>query len=192
MANAQNKQKERAGVTPKNEYEFYNEGQKIQETTRKNQIKHNLVESELYSLKNSTQSFFEKIGHNKFPLSKEQKQCLRKEISREFLLSEVDQPNVFTILNQMVTFTRLRFDQFRSGEGFSNSTVSKYCREPEELSRETFLLDKKDELVLRVLEKMVRAGFPLKQVQDSVRKKKLDAAWATFRLLAQSLSTPSN
>lgn len=183
--------KARPAVTPKNEYEFYSESQKIKETTRSHQIKHNLVESELYSLKNSTQSFFEKMGHNKRPLSKEQKLCLRKEISREFLLSEVEQPNVFTILNQMVTFTRLRFDDFGSGEGFSNSTVSKF-REPEELSRETFLLNKNDELVLRVLERMVEAGFPLKQVEESVRKKRLDAAWASFRLLAQSLSTASN
>jgi hypothetical protein len=178
-------------VTPNNEYEYFekNAVQKISETTSKNKIKHNIVESEIYSLENSTQSFFEKIGRNKLPLNSEQKHCLRREISNEFLLSDIENPDAYTILNQMITFTRLKFDEFRSGEAISDSTVSKFCKEPLEGLKEKFVLTKSDQLILRVLEKMIEAGFPLKQIQESIKKKKLDAACATFRLLAQSLST---
>ena len=178
-------------VTPKNEYEFYRSNQqKIKETTKQNEIKHNIVESEIYSLENSTQSFFEKFGRNKFYLNSEQKNFLRKEISNEFLLSDVENPGAYSILNQMITFTRLKFDQFKSGEVISNSTVSKFCnlKEHADSFESRFILSKSDKLVLRVLEKMILAGFPLKQIQDSIRKKRLDASNATFKLLAQSLS----
>lgn len=177
-------------VTPKGEYEFYNQQKKIKETTKKHQIKHQIVESELYSLENSTQSFYEKFGRNKLTLNSEQKHCLRRELSNEFLLSDVETPGAFTILNQMVTFTRLKFDQFRSGDVISHSTVSKFGTHARDPFSQRFLLDKSDKVILRVLEKMCAAGFPLKQIQLSVRKKKLDAAWATFRMLAQSLSNP--
>lgn len=179
-------------VTPKNEYEFYecNQQNKIKETTKINSIKHNIVESEIYSLGNSTQSFFEKIGKNKLPLNCEQKHVLRREISNEFLLSDVENMSAYTILNQMISFTRRKFDQFKSGEAISNSTVSKFCntKEPTDILLEKLDLGKSDKLVLKVLEIMIKAGFPLKQIRESLRKKKLDSAWATFRLLAQRLS----
>jgi hypothetical protein len=177
-------------VTPNNEYEVYNNTfQNINETTAKNKIKHNIVESEIYSLENSTQSFFEKIGKNKKPLNNEQKYYLRKEISNEYLLSDVEHPGAYTILNQMLTFTRLKFDEFRSKDNISDSTVSKFYKEPVELAKDRFILSKGDQLVLRILEKMVKIGFPLKQIQNSVKKKKLDAAYASFTLLADTLST---
>ena len=142
-----------------------------------------------YSLENSTQSFFEKIGKNKLPLNSEQKHCLRKEISNEFLLSDVE-TGAYTILNQMISFTRRKFDEFKSGEAISNSTVSKFAKlkEPEDFSLEQFVLEKNDKLVLKVLEQMVESGFPLKQIQESLKKKKLDCVWATFQLLTQKLN----
>ena len=178
-------------VTPNNEYEIYEQNplHKIKETTTSNQIKHNIVESELYSLENSTQSFFERIGRNKKPLNSEQKHSLRREISNEIILSDIEQPDAYTILNQMITLTRLKIDEFRSGEVITNSTVSKFCKEPQENLKDRFVLNKNDQLILQILEKMTASGFPLKQIQESVKKQKLDAASATFRLIAKSLSS---
>ena len=175
-------------VTPLNEYELMSDNLKnIKETTTKNKIKHNIVESELYSLENSTQSFFEKIGRNRLPLSNEQKHYLSKEINNEYLLSDVENPGAYSVLNKMITFSRLKFDQFRSKDGIAESTLSKFYKEPVELAKDRFVLGVSDRVILRVLEKMVKVGFPLQQIQESVRMKKLDAAYASFRLLVNGL-----
>ena len=177
------------------QYEYFEmeSGSKIKETTKEHRIVHNIVESEIYSLENSTHSISQKPKKNKIILNSEQKRLLKREMMNDLLFSETGKPCLESILNQMISLCRCKFNQTKSENTITNSTVSKFYNTGKNLTEsEESPLNKNDILVLKVLEKMNEFGFRLSDIKESLQSKKLDAIRASFRLIAQQILNGPN
>ena len=174
------------------EYFDTNPKNEITKTTKENQIKHNLVESEIYSLKNSSVNFYQNNHTNKIKCSfndKARKALKKSSIACDTLLSENELLNVHGILNKMITMSRCKFETSNQKVCISNASKQTTCKKDSSKQLTDFLLSYNDQLILKVLEKMLDFGFPLEVIQDSLVKRKLDAVRGSFRLITQGLMT---
>lgn len=162
----------------------------MKKISEKNKIIYNFVESEIFSLTSSNTTMNKDIQKNTIKLTQDKEDQIFSAIKKN---SAFENQNLgfMKVLAHLINICKSKFDQLDDEvERNQDLIVSKFHKQ--KISNQDFKLSDEDKLILQILEEMTDYGFHHKDIQLSLKSRKLDSIRSTFRLIASRILFNAN